>query len=92
MERDEMPTGEVIELVDEDGGSHPFQILDLVSVDENQYLICTPLEEEEEHEEEAGEAFAFRVNEEEDETYLSEIEDEEEFAQVADEWRRKVGE
>ncbi len=87
MDREDIPAGEVIELVDEDGESHPFQILDMLDVDESQYLICTPMEEEDEG---AGEAFAFRVAEEDDETYLREIDDEDEFAQVAEEWQKKM--
>ena len=90
---EEVREEDVLELLDEDGQTHEFHVLDVLMLGDRQYVICVPAEADtmvDRDEEEATEAFVFRMIEEDDETYLEEIEDEDEFKQVADTWRKKV--
>jgi len=79
---------ELLELVDEEGSKHYFQIIDVLEVDEEEYVVCAP--EDQDEDEEHKEAFVFRIDEEDGKTYLEEIEDDDEFSKVASTWRKKV--
>jgi uncharacterized protein YrzB (UPF0473 family) len=81
-----MEDEEALRLIDEDGEEHEFFVLDVMETDEQDYVICVPAEGPE------GEAYAFRMLEEDDDTYLEIIEDDEEFARVQRMWREKVEE
>lgn len=70
--------GEVITLLDEEGHSHDFTLVDVIEVDERRYAVLQPVEPGEGEDEDAG--VIFRV---EDDTLVA-IEDEAEFERVVE--------
>lgn len=88
---------DVIILVDEDGEEHHFAVLDVIPLNLNQYAILIPLkypdaENGESMEEEAEEAYIFRINLTDGEQILEEVEEEEEWNLVAAEWENRMRE
>jgi putative Holliday junction resolvase len=79
---------EVIVLTDEEGSEHEFTIVQVMKVDEKDYAILLPLKGEEESEE----AVILRVDQENGEDVLVEIEDEAEFERVAEAWEELLDE
>jgi uncharacterized protein YrzB (UPF0473 family) len=79
---------EVIVLTDEDGNEHEFTIVQVIKVDEKDYAILLPLQGEEE----AEEAVILRIDQENGEDVLVEIENEEEFERVAEAWEELLDE
>lgn len=79
---------EVIVLTDEEGNEHEFTIVQVIKVDEKDYAILVPLHGEEEEEE----AVILRIDQENGEDVLIEIEDEEEFERVAEAWEELLDE
>lgn len=79
---------EVIVLTDEDGNEHEFTIVQVIKVDEKDYAILLPLHGEEEEEE----AVILRIDQENGEDILVEIENEEEFERVAEAWEELLDE
>jgi len=79
---------EVIVLTDEEGNEHEFTIVQVIKVEEKDYAILLPLHEAEESEE----AVILRIDQENGEDILVEIEDEEEFERVAEAWEELLDE
>lgn len=79
---------EVIVLTDEEGNEHEFSIVQVIKVDEKDYAILLPLHGEEEEEE----AVILRIDQENGEDILVEIEDEAEFERVAEAWEELLDE
>ncbi len=78
---------DIVTLVDEDGGEHDFEVIDILEVDGKEYAILLPLEEGE------GEAVILRIEAGEDgNEVLVDIEDDEEWEKVADAWEEKLAE
>lgn len=78
---------EIIPLVDEDGNEHDFALLGVVEVENFEYAILLPLEEEEGLEEDEGEAIILKIiTDEEGNQTLEGIDDDEEWEKVADAW------
>lgn len=76
---------EVITLVDEDGKEHDFTVVDIIEVDNSEYAILLPAEEE------TDEAVILKfAKDEEDNDILVDIEDDEEWEKVADAWEELV--
>lgn len=79
---------DVINLLDEEGNEHEFEIIDAVECDDQQYLALVPIfDEAEDSLEDSGELVILRVSEDEDdsdEQFLEAIEDEAEYTRVAD--------
>lgn len=74
---------DVLILVDEEDQEHPFQMIDMVEVDGNQYAVLVPLEEGAEE----NEAIILKiVLDENGEEVLYDIEDDEEWEKVVDIW------
>lgn len=74
---------DVLILVDEEDQEHPFQMIDMVEVDGNQYAVLVPLEEGSEEDE----AIILKiVVDENGEEMLYDIEDDEEWEKVVDIW------
>jgi uncharacterized protein YrzB (UPF0473 family) len=71
---------EVIVLTDDDGAEHEFNLIDTITVDEKEYAILQPVEEEE------AIILRFGIDDEGDEV-LYDIEDDEEWEKVADAWK-----
>ncbi len=93
----------IITLIDEDGGEHEFEVLDVFPVDAKRYAILVPVEdnhagagergdEEEADAEEYERAYIFRIEEVEGEESLVEVEEEEEWNRVAREWELRMQE
>lgn len=73
----------VLILVDEEDQEHPFEVIDMIEVDGNQYAVLTPLEEGAEEDE----AIILKiVTDENGEEMLLDIEDDEEWEKVVDIW------
>lgn len=73
----------VLILVDEEDQEHPFEVIDMIEVDGNQYAVLTPLEEGSEEDE----AIILKiVTDENGEEMLWDIEDDEEWEKVVDIW------
>lgn len=78
---------EVITLVDEDGEEHDFTVLDIIEVEDREYAILVPLEEDVE----TDEIVIFRFDQDEaGNEILVDVEDDE-WEKVADAWQEKVG-
>lgn len=79
---------EIIVLTDEDGNEHEFSIVQVIKVDEKDYAILLPMDGEEE----AEEAVILRIDQEDGEDILVEIENEDEFERVAEAWEELLDE
>jgi len=80
-ERSPVPEDGILELIDpEDGTRHRFEVLEMIVVDGMDYVICAPVDGE------VDEAYAFRLVTEEDQPYLEDIPNEEEWDMVARAW------
>lgn len=78
---------EVITLVDEEGTEHDFTVIDIISVDQSEYAILLPVEEE------SDEAIILKFSQDEDgNELLIDIEDDEELEKVADAWEKMLAE
>jgi uncharacterized protein YrzB (UPF0473 family) len=86
---------DIVVLVDEEGNEHDFALVDRFQVEENEYAILVPVLYLEEDEEEdtvdfEDEAFIFRIDLDEGEEMLVEVEDELEWNEVAAVWEERV--
>jgi uncharacterized protein YrzB (UPF0473 family) len=85
-----MDEREVITLYDDEGEEVEFEVLGVINVDDNEYAILVPYDEEldleaEDYEEEQG--FIFRIDRDENgEDVLVEVEDDDEFDKVREAW------
>jgi len=86
MSHDHEHDDEIIVLTDEEGNEHEFSIVQVITVDDKDYAILLPIEDGEEGEE----AIIMRIDEEDGEDVLVEIESEEEFDRVADAWEEML--
>ncbi len=80
----------IIVLNDENGEEVPFEFLDLIELDGEEYVVLLPVEDEEESEE-AGEVVILKVEDtesEEEESYVS-VEDEEILNKVFEMFKEK---
>lgn len=69
---------QIIETVDENGNVVKFELFDIVEVDEKEYALLLPLEEEE-----SDEVVLMRLSKDGEEYLFETIEDDEEFEKVA---------
>ena len=84
---------DIVSVVDEDGKEHIFEDLDRIETDTGRYVALTPLyDDAEQMLEDDGELIILKVTEEGGETYLSPIEDEEEFNAVGQEFEERLSE
>lgn len=81
---------DVLTLVDEEGNEHLFSVIDLLKLEEREYAILLPLEQE--GESSGDEAIIFRVVEDEQGQALLAVEDEDEWEEVASAWEEKASE
>ena len=80
---DENYNPDIVSVVDEDGVEHIFEELDRIETDDARYVALLPVyDEAEEILEDDGELIILKVSEEDGETYLEPIEDEDEFNAV----------
>ena len=69
---------QIIETLDENGNEVKFELFDIVEVDEKEYALLLPAEEED-----ADEVVLMRLKKEGDEYLFETIDDDEEFDKVA---------
>ncbi|MDR2648037.1 MAG: DUF1292 domain-containing protein [Oscillospiraceae bacterium] len=83
---------DIISVLDENNKEHVFEELDRVDLDSGTYVALVPLVGEEgESEEESDELILLRVDTEDEEIYLSMIEDEDEFDMVGEVFSQRLG-
>ena len=70
---------QIIETIDENGNVIKFEIFDIVEVDEQEYALLLPVDEEEE----STEVVLMRLSKEGEEYLFETIDDDEEFEKVA---------
>jgi len=76
-----MDDRETITLLDESGEQAEFEVLGVITVEDNDYAILVPLDDDEEQ------AYIFRIDTDENgEEILSQVEDDEEFEMIRDAW------
>lgn len=75
---------EVIVLTDDDGKEHEFNLIDTITVNDKEYAILQPVDEEE------AIILRFGIDDDGDEV-LYDIEDDEEWEKVADAWQDMSG-
>lgn len=81
------PKEDVVTLLDEEGVEHYFELVDIIMVNDKDYVILLPLNEAKTAPEEEEEAVIFRIEagKGEDQTLVI-VEDEEEWDLVAEAW------
>lgn len=80
---DENYNPDIVSVVDEDGVEHTFEELDRIETDDARYVALLPVyDEAAEILDDDGELIILKVNEEDGETYLEPIEDEDEFNEI----------
>lgn len=78
---------DVITLVDEEGKEHEFMVLDIILVNDSEYAIMVPADQEMvDTEADEQEAVIFRIDEKDGEQTLVVVEDDEEWDAVAAAW------
>lgn len=70
---------QIIETVDENGNVVKFELFDIVEVDEKEYALLLPVEEEE-----SDEVVLMKITKDGEEYLFETIEDDEEFEKVAE--------
>ncbi len=85
---------DIIVLVDEDGEEVEFELIDTIEMNDNEYVVMLPLEEDEEaSEEDIDEVVIFKIEHGENgEDSFVTIEDEEELNEVFEEFTKRVEE
>lgn len=74
---------DIVSVIDEEGKEHTFEELDRIETDKGKYVALLPIfDDAEEQLEDSGEFIILKVSEENGETYLSAIEDDDEFNEV----------
>lgn len=74
---------DIVSVVDEEGKEHIFEELDRIETEKGRYVALLPIfDDPQEQLEDSGEVIILKVEEEDGETYLSAIEDDEEFNEV----------
>ncbi len=85
---------DIVILVDEEGNEHNFALVDRFQVDMYEYAVLVPVlyidDENEDEVDFEDEAYIFRIDLEEGEETLVEVEDEVEWNQVAAVWEERV--
>lgn len=85
---------DLVVLVDEEGREHNFRMIDMFQVNEREYAVLVPClfmaEETPGEETDFDEAYIFRVEFSGDEETLLEVEDEDEWDEVAAVWEERL--
>ncbi|MGG7076824.1 DUF1292 domain-containing protein [Clostridium sardiniense] len=77
-----MEEKEIMSFRDEDGNKVDFEAVARIFLDEKEYLLLTPVEEE------AEDMFIFRVDKVDDKEELNLVEDDKEFLEVKKEYKK----
>lgn len=90
---DENYNPDIISVIDDDGVEHIFEELDRIETDDGRYVALLPVyDEAEEILDDDGELIILKVSEENGETYLEPIEDEEEFNEIGATFEERLSE
>ena len=83
---------DIVSVVDEEGKEHVFEELDRIETDKGRYVALLPMyDDPQEMLEDDGELIILKVEEDEDgDTYLCPIEDEEEFNEVGEAFEERL--
>ncbi|MGN0635451.1 MAG: DUF1292 domain-containing protein [Acutalibacteraceae bacterium] len=92
MEKEYNP--DIVSVVDEEGKEHVFEELDRIETDDGRYVALLPVyDDPQEMLEDSGELIILKVEEEDDgDTYLCPIEDEEEFNEIGQLFEERLSE
>jgi len=77
-------------LVDEDGAEHQFELLAEMEIEDETYRVLLPVDEEDQEADEEEVIILKVIQDEEGNEFLSDIEDDEEWEQVADAWQELI--
>jgi uncharacterized protein YrzB (UPF0473 family) len=77
---------DIITLCSEDGEETTFEVLGVITVEDQDYAFLVPLDDED-----SEEAYIFRIDKDGDEDILVEVEDDDEFEKVAQAWEEIYG-
>lgn len=84
---------DIVTVIDEDGVEHEFEVLDRIETDNSKYVAMIPVfSGEEELLDDSGELIILRAIEENDETVLEPIEDEDEFNEIGQIFEERLSE
>lgn len=84
---------DIVSVVDEDGKEHVFEELDRIETDEGRFVALLPCyEDAADMLNDSGELIILKVTEEDGETYLSQIEDDELFRKIGEEFEKRLSE
>ena len=84
---------DIVTVVDEDGAEHEFEVLDRIETDDSKYVAMIPVyTEEEDLLDDSGELIILRVIEENGETVLEPIEDDDEFNEIGQIFEERLSE
>lgn len=84
---------DIITVTDDDGVEHNFEEIDRIETEDARYVALLPiLESAEEILEDDGDVIVLKVIEDGGETYLVEIDDEEEYADISDIFQERINE
>lgn len=84
---------DIVSVTDENGVEHIFEELDRIETDDARYVALTPYyDETAEILDDDGELIILKVIEEDGETYLEPIEDEEEFDEIGEIFEKRLSE
>ncbi len=83
---------DIVSVVDEEGKEHVFEELDRIETDKGRYVALLPMyDDPQEMLEDDGELIILKVEEDDDgDTYLCPIEDEEEFNEVGEAFEERL--
>lgn len=83
---------DIVSVVDEDGKEHMFEELDRIETDDGRYVALLPLyDDSDQMLEDSGELIILRVDEDENgDTYLCPIEDEDEFNEIGQAFEERL--
>ena len=83
---------DIVSVVDEEGKEHVFEELDRIETDKGRYVALLPMyDDPQEMLEDNGDLIILKVEEDDDgETYLCPIEDEEEFNEVGEAFEERL--
>lgn len=81
----------VITLTDDEGKEHDFTVIDIIEVNDAEYAILLPVAKDDEKQE--NEAIILKITKDEDgNEVLVDIEDDDEWEEVADAWSQMIEE
>ncbi len=84
---------DILVLVDDEGNEHEFALIDRFQVELNEYAILVPVlyhDQDDDYVDFQDDAYIFRIEPGEDEDSLVEVEDEDEWNNVAEVWEERL--